>query len=696
MKKKWLFSIISAVLSVGVVCGTLGTNTAFATVNDLKSSLVKLDENEIVNETGWKVAQYEYRSYLADLSTFPASFVYNGKQYKGFGSDFTLTSSTTKKEGAKESTTTVLTHQDGFTVRIESALYVSYGAYEWTLWFENGTNANTAVFEDVNACNINIAGTNPHVKGLTGDQMTQYYPYEYNLLKSDLYFTMSTGRATEEWMPYFNLETDSGGALIAVGWPGNWEAEFSYSKKQTNVLARQKDLRTYLKSGESFRSPLMAVVRYGERDEDLAMNTWRDWMIDCNMPKQDGAPVQPQITAGTNAYTNEMVTATEDIVIEAMQTFAENGIKFDYWWMDAGWYTDAANEAIGSWMQTGTWEVDQTRFPTKFKAVSDYAHSIGTKTILWFEPESIRVDINGLVENFGFKEEWATPVSMWGGSHLLDMANAECREWLLERVNTVLQDGGIGVYREDFNTRPTEAFVQYDETDRVGLYENQYLCGHLDYWDAILESNPGIVLDTCASGGNRNDLETLRRAVPMHVSDSAYGEYGAKQSMFYQLFKWIPFFGLPSATFTDLMTPNVYSMRNSYCASFNTFCYYNVDEQYYQAMYDCMKEHRTISKYLYADYYPITEYTRSESSWMGWEFFDDEKQEGYVELFRQENCTQDTYLMKLKGLADDATYQVTDFDGVNTFTKTGRELKEGVTVTLSQARSAYVATIKKV
>ena len=657
--RKIVPAVAVVILTICFVAGAMATRASARSDDGIKVLLSNPEKDEIANESGWKIAQYEYRTFMNDLSAFPVSFVYDGVKYNGFGNGFECVSSETVTENSKESTVTVLKHTSGFTVRLETALYLVYGAYEWTIRIENDTEEDTAVFTDFNSCDVSFAGTNPHLKGLLGDQYCQYYPYDYNLLLSNIYFSTNTGRSSEEYFPYFNLETDSGGALVALGWPGNWEADFCYGQKQTNIKMRQKNLRTYLKPGESLRSPLNVVVRYGVRDEDEAMNVWRRWYINCNMPRVNGELIEPQIVAGSSAYTDETVNATETILLNAIKTFARNGIRFDYWWMDAGWYVKPDNSKIGSWMEVGTWEIDQTRFPTKFKEISDYAASLGTKTILWFEPETIRVDLDTLVANCGFNAEWAIPDTSWGNAYLVDMANPEFREWLLNRVNTILREGNLSVYREDFNVRPADAWRRKDENNRVGIYENEYISGHFAYWDAILAANPGIYIDSCASGGNRNDVETMRRAVPLHVSDSAYGEYGAKQSMCYQLYKWLPYFGSP-VNFAKFREPDVYDMRNCYYASMNMPYYFDLTDEGYQKIFDCMQEFRQVSKYLYSDYYPLTEYSRDETSYMGWEFFDKDLQEGYVQLFRREECEQDSYLLKFKGLSDDAIYLITD------------------------------------
>ena len=51
------------------------------------------------------------------------------------------------------------------------------------------------------------------------------------------------------------------------------------------------------------------------------------------------------------------------------------------------------------------------------------------------------------------------------------------------------------------------------DPDRQGITENLYVQGHLAFWDEFRRRNPYLRIDSCASGGRRNDLETIRRAV---------------------------------------------------------------------------------------------------------------------------------------------------------------------------------------
>ena len=54
-----------------------------------------------------------------------------------------------------------------------------------------------------------------------------------------------------------------------------------------------------------------------------------------------------------------------------------------------------------------------------------------------------------------------------------------------------------------------------------------------------------MLIDSCASGGRRNDLETLRRAVPLLRSDYRRSSQRrcAHQCHTYGLSSWIPYYG---------------------------------------------------------------------------------------------------------------------------------------------------------
>ena len=128
------------------------------------------------------------------------------------------------------------------------------------------------------------------------------------------------------------------------------------------------------------------------------------------------------------------------------------------------------------------------------------------------------------------------------GGSLLNLGNPEAFKWLVNHIDKIITDEGIDLYRQDYNIDPLPGWRSGDTKDREGITENKYVMGYLAYWDALLERHPGMLIDSCASGGHRNDLETMRRAIPLLRSDYLFEPVG-QQGHTYGLSFWIPFHG---------------------------------------------------------------------------------------------------------------------------------------------------------
>jgi len=78
-------------------------------------------------------------------------------------------------------------------------------------------------------------------------------------------------------------------------------------------------------------------------------------------------------------------------------------------------------------------------------------------------------------------------------------------------IGDIIEKEGIDFYRQDFNMGPEYHWLCNDAPDRQGITENKHVTGYYAYWDGLVARFPKLWLDSCASGGNRNDLETMRR-----------------------------------------------------------------------------------------------------------------------------------------------------------------------------------------
>ena len=654
-------------------------------------------------------ASEKFAAWMNDLSTLPVSFMYDDVKYFGLGGDdFTEVSRQTKDtDKAKQTIVTVKHKASGVDITLNAVLYPDYDAYEWVLYFTNNTENNTGVFSELRGAEVYFYGNDPILSGLTSDSNGgsnyNYYNEYTEQVDKQLYYEANQGKSTFQVFPYYNLSTsDNGGTFISASWGGRYYNNFepceANGKQAVRFTAAQLDLNTYLTPGETIRTPLVAFVEYDKNTSQTGIsNIWRKWFMDCNMRKPMDELIKPMITASSSWIYNCMVTATEQTQIDAIESYLNHGIQLDYWWMDAGWYYGVNESTVSAWQDTGIWKVDTNRFPSAFKLINDYADAHGLRgSILWFEPERNGLTAEQIRTVFPeFKDEWLLYDTKFGiNAHgMLDMTNPECRKWISDIVIDIMRTGGIDIYRQDFNWLPAGIWQSYDDVGRTGIVENKYVQGYYDYFDTLIEAFPDMVIDTCASGGGRLDLETLRRAVPLHRTDYSVDYSDATQAATQALSNWIPFSGQPMNQSMDANF-DAYRIRSTYAPSITLNWDYRKDDQDWEQLKALVDELKMVQKYYYNDYYELLPYNNNDNQWKGWQFIDSANNEGVIQVFCPQNATELEKTIKLYGLNEDVTYVLTDVDGLNSTTATGRELMEtGFNVKYESARSCSVIFI---
>lgn len=634
-------------------------------------------------------------SMLNSPAEFPISFTYGGVRYQGFGDGFSVTERKDSKEA--DGTRTFLTLENpeiNAVFVLEAKAYPRYGAYEYRVTVENRSDTDTKVID--NLCyRVTIPAKNAVLKGIDGDAGSSWYePYETKLTSRWIRKESTSGRPSHNVFPYFNLQHDDGGTMIAIGWPGTWKAHFRAEGDAVTMLAGQYKFSSYLKPGESARTPLLAFVEY-EGGEDAATNAWRHWFIDCNMARAG----EKQEVIPTMIVSSSMSSGvTTPVVKLKMAEFYRHGINLDAFWLDAGWYTGIGTEPV-AWPLTGSLRMDANRFPDRMADITKILRSRNAGLILWFEPEVVRLDSQAfLADNPDFSADWLLGRVMkgiWLEGDIIDFGNPAAVNWVFDRVCKVIDDaGGIRVYRQDFNCDPAAAWKAHDDKGRTGMTENRYVCGYLQYWDMLLERYPDMYIDSCASGGGRNDLETMRRSVPLHYSDLFDGtiteeSYGMKLGMTQELFKWFPYFKNQSTGPDN----SIHQFRINYAGLFS-LTYTNGSAEMWGLFKQAQDEYNLIRSYLYSDYYPLTDSSKKLSDDSGWEFFDPSRGEGFFQVFRMKEAAPATLTVRLRGLDPEKNYHLTDTDGRIDEVRTGAELMAGYEIRFGGAPDSYVVLIK--
>jgi alpha-galactosidase len=575
--------------------------------------------------------------------------------------------------------------KSGLSVRCRAVEYHDFPTVEWTLFFRNAGTEASPILENLQALDLTLLRKEGEfvLNYHTGDNCSakSYEPLQARLEPgARKTFAPAGGRPTNGAYPFYNLEFDGGGLIAVIGWPGQWEARFERDGAAAlRVSAGQQRTRFKLLPGEEVRSPLVAL-QFWEGDRVRSQNVWRRWMVAHNVPRPGGALPAPFTSTCMGLHQSE---ASEIGFIDA---YLKGGIKLDYWWMDAGWYP------CKDWWEVGTWEPDPARFPRGIRAVSDHAHSKGMKLVLWFEPERVHPRGRLYEKNPG----WL--LGQGKGDRLLDLGNPEARKWLTDHIDKFITEQGVDLYRQDFNIDPLRFWRSSDAEDRQGITEIRYVEGYLAYWDELRRRHPGMLIDSCASGGRRNDLETLRRSVPLLRSDfqapqnpSAPDMLVGNQGHTYGLSFWVPYAG------TGVFYDDVYAVRSHLTPALGIGCDAGRPETVDWARFRRrIEDWKAVADCFLGDYYPLTPYSRSEGAWIAWQFDRPEAGDGMVQAFRRPRSPEPFMRLKLRGLEAAAAYEWRDLDRDERTRAGGRELMEkGLPVRLPLRRQAGLIAYRR-
>ena len=580
-------------------------------------------------------------------------------------------------------------------LRIETQAYPDHAATEWQFRLRAPEAGESPLYENLQSADFEVAFPADAAVMLHWSKGSHSVPGDFepkaNPLVEGEPFVLESfgGRSSDGVMPYFNLASEGGGLIVAIGWTGDWKASFELlDNGRVRVTAGLKRTRFRLTPGEEVRLPSILVMNYGGDWID-GQNQFRRLMLAHFTPKNHPPMTLMPVQAGVHGIFPFNETS-EGKLVQLAADVAALELPLDCYHLDAGW-----NEG-GFPKGQGNPRADPIRFRNGLAPVGSAIRKTGMRFLAWFEPE--RAMRGTWLERE--HPDWLlkptdTPEGLRyqerDGFYLLDLGNPEARQWAVESISEEITRSGLDFYRQDFNLYPSYFWHTDEKPDEVGLREIRHINGLYAFLDELARRHPDLILDSCAAGGRRLDFEMMRRCIVLWRSDNTWGHETFPQNvqaMTHGLSHWLPLHGLGAAATDELALRSGMGACGGFSINYR-------NPKAVAALRTHLDSYLKVRPLYTGDYYPLTPYSLDTASWIAWQFHRADLGESLVQAFRRPDAASENLTVKLRGLDSEQRYEIESFDGGKEVC-TGAELMRGFEITLHEKPGAAVFVLKTI
>jgi alpha-galactosidase len=183
--------------------------------------------------------------------------------------------------------------------------------------------------------------------------------------------------------------------------------------------------------------------------------------------------------------------------------------------LDDGWFSTRNNDLSG----LGDYDVNYKKLKHGLVGLSKKIKALGLKFGLWFEPEMINPK-SKLYEKhptYAVKIEDREP-SFGRNQLVLDLCNIEVRNYIISNISNIIDETELDYIKWDMNRYITDAYSPH--LSNQGMFYHTYILGLYEILKTLRDKYPDILIETCASGGNRFDLGMLSFGPQIWTSDN--------------------------------------------------------------------------------------------------------------------------------------------------------------------------------
>jgi alpha-galactosidase len=293
---------------------------------------------------------------------------------------------------------------------------------------------------------------------------------------------------------------------VHVAWSGNHVTYGERVHEGRGVLGGGELLTSgevILAPGETYESPWLYAA-YSPAGIDGVSSAFHTWLR-----SRDSHPVRPRpvvLNTWEAVYFDHDLTRLRGLADVAARVGVERFV------LDDGWFRHRRDDTAG----LGDWYVDDDVWPDGLAPLIEHVTGLGMEFGIWVEPEMINPDS----DLYRAHPDWVLapgdgtlPIPS-RNQQVLDLANRDAYEYVLDRLDELLRDNDVAFVKWDHNRDLTAA----GHGPRPGVHAQTLATYRL--LDELRARHPAVEIESCSSGGGRTDLEILARTDRVWASDT--------------------------------------------------------------------------------------------------------------------------------------------------------------------------------
>jgi alpha-galactosidase len=264
-----------------------------------------------------------------------------------------------------------------------------------------------------------------------------------------------------------------------------------------------------LKTGEHFETP-EAVMTFSNTGLNGVSRNFHAFVNKHIVPAAWQGKERPVLY---NSWEPCLFSYSQGKLMQLARLSKELGIELFV--LDDGWFEGRDNDRAG----LGDYTPNRRKFPRGLKPFAKKLRKMGLGFGLWFEPEMLNEDSNLFRAHPEYAVRQKGRDSTLGRNQLvLNLCNPAVRDYIVASVGKTLDETGASYVKWDMNRHISEFGSEHIPSS--GEFFHRYILGLYDILRRIFGPRPGILLESCSSGGNRFDLGMMCFSPQIWSSDN--------------------------------------------------------------------------------------------------------------------------------------------------------------------------------